>query len=438
MLPVRTLMLSSVLALAGAAAFTTLLPEQAVAQDNRAERLRISEEMKKLAQRNAWQGVERKYAELRALRMDLPVDDHLLGAQSARFLGKTFEVYNRLSRAYEITEDPEILQEMNTIDSQFGRIELKGSERFLPRIEPKVMPFAPDARKSIEWANEVMTNTGSFKGMLPAGEYKVACQEFTVVSGPNFLVDSINKPKRKELEECLGGASAEEGQPDSYEGIIAYTGPVITVGYNFMANLAPGNPAFSSGSPDMHQAQGQSVTGSGVSAQLGYEVGFNGANKTFGMAVSGMYSGMYGGRTQYARRPSSFNGGSIWLAGTARPGDFRFALGPTWSMFYGSGTGTACWFELAPGEDWAPPAQGNTEASCSRPSEPRYEPNNVQWRGLSLAPGAALSAGYGFMEVGSFQGVVELGGSWATDGHRQIFNAGIRVGIVPAIKRFGG
>jgi hypothetical protein len=107
-------------------------------------------------------------------------------------------------------------------------------------------------------------------------------------------------------------------------------------------------------------------------------------------------------------------------------------------MYYGSGTGTACWFELAPNEGWDPPATGNDAASCSRPTDPRYEPNNIQWRGVSLAPGAAFSAGYGFMEVGSFQGVVELGGSWATDGQRQIINVGLRVGIVPAIKRFGG
>ncbi|TVQ91057.1 MAG: hypothetical protein EA397_11215 [Deltaproteobacteria bacterium] len=428
-------MLCSVLALAGAASVDLLLPSRAQAQDNRAERLRISEEMKKLAQRNAWSGVERKYAELRALRMDLPADDHLTGAQSARFLGKTFEVYNRLSRAYQITEDSDTFQEMQTIDAQYGRIELKGSERFLPRIEPKVMPFAPDARKSIEWANEVLTNTGSFKGMLPAGEYRVACQEFTVAPGPNFLVDDIIKPKKRELLECLG---QEEGDEPSvtYEGLIGYNGPVAMVGYNFMANFAPNSPAFSSSDPGLHQVQGQTATGSGISAQVGYEIGFNGFDKMFGLALTGAYTGMYGGRTQYARRPSSFNGGSIWLAGTARPGDFRFAFGPTWSMVYGSGTGAACWFELAPGEDWAPPATGTTETSCRRPSEPRYEPNNLQWRGLSLAPGASLSAGYGFMEVGSFQGVVELGGSWATDGQRHIVNAAVRVGFVPAIKRF--
>lgn len=430
----KTLMICSLLVAASLAVTLTVGVDTAYAQDNRAERLRISEEMKKLAQRNAWTGVERKYAELGDLNIDLPADDHLLGAQAARFLGKTFEVYTRLSRAFQINDDAEVLSEMETIDSGFGRIRLDGSERFLPKIEPAVMPFAPDARKSIEWANEVMSNTGSFEGMLPAGDYKVACQEFTVVTGPNFLTVPVEKPSKKELQACLGD-DADLGDT-SFEGVIAYSGPVVSVGYNFMANMAPGEAVFSDANPDLHQLQGQTATGSGISAVIGYEVGFSGANRVFGLAVSGMYNGMYGGRTQHARRPSSFNGGSVWLAGTARPGDFRFALGPTWSMYYGSGTGAACWYELAPNDSWDPPASGSSAESCSRPSQPTYEPNNLQWRGFSMAPGAALSAGYGFMEVGSFQGVVELGGSWATDGHRQIVNAGVRVGFVPSQGRF--
>ena len=73
------------------------------------------------------------------------------------------------------------------------QVELKGSERFLVPVDPKVMPFAPDQRKSVEWAQKVMTNTGSFRGMLPLGDYKVACQEFSAVAGPNFLTIPVEK-----------------------------------------------------------------------------------------------------------------------------------------------------------------------------------------------------------------------------------------------------
>ena len=145
---------------------------------------------------------------------------------------------------------------------------------------------------------------------------------------------------------------------------------------------------------DQFQAQAQSVTGSGLSAMVGYEIGFNGANKMFGVALTGGYTGMYGGRTRYADRPASFNGGNAWLAATIRPGDLRIAVGPTWNLYYGEGTGVACWYELAPNETWDPPAEGSDPDRCSRPSQPTYEPNNIEWRGFSLAPGAAVAVGF--------------------------------------------
>lgn len=446
----RIALLTAALA-GGAVLFASLAPTVAVAQDKAAERLRLEQEMKRLAQRNAWTGVERKYNELLDLNIDLPYDNHQVGAQAARALGKTLEVYERLERANKIKESPEVTQELQAIDGAYGRVWLKGSERFLIPVKPVVVPFAPDQRKSTEWAEEVMTNTGSFKGMLPAGDYKVACQTFTVVAGtPTFLEINVEKPKKKELEACLadqglvGGGDGEGGDvlAGIQQGLIGYHGPVATVGYNFMSNSAPSDPVNDLANGELYQAQAQSVTGSGLAVLLGYEIGFNGANRMFGVALTAGYTGMYGGRTRYAERPASFNGGNAWLAATIRPGDLRIAIGPTWNLYYGEGTGVACWYELAPNETWDPPAEGSDPERCARPSQPTYEPNNIEWRGFSLAPGAALSVGFAPVELFSneegfgLRGVVELGGSWATDGNRNIINAGVRVGIVPHIDRF--
>jgi len=444
---VRRLALALSLATGGAVFAATMASTPAFAQDKTAERLRLEEEMKRLAQRNAWTGVERKYNELLDLNIDLPFDDHQVGAQAARSLGKTLEVYERLLRAQKIQPSDEITQELAAIDAAYGRVHLKGSERFLVPVKPKVMPFAPDQRKSVEWAEEVMTNTGSFKGMLPLGSYQVACQEFEVVPGPNFLTIEVDKPKKKELQACLAGQGLAGGDGDGdgpkyTQGVVGYHGPVATVGYNFMSNSAPSDPVESQANPDLYQAQGQSVTGSGMSVALGYEIGFNGANQMFGTALTVGYTGMYGGRTRYADRPASFNGGNAWLAATIRPGDLRIAVGPTWNLYYGEGIGVACWHELAPNEDWDPAAEGSDPERCSRPDQPTYEPNNIEWRGFSVAPGAAVSVGFAPVELFSneegfgLRGVVELGGSWATDGNRQIINAGVRVGIVPHIDRF--
>ena len=118
------LVLALCLATGGSVLASSLVPTVALAQDKTAERLRLEEEMKRLAQRNAWAGVERKYNELLALNIDLPFDDHQVGAQAARSLGKTLEVYERLLRAQKIQASDEIIQELAAIDSQYGRVEL--------------------------------------------------------------------------------------------------------------------------------------------------------------------------------------------------------------------------------------------------------------------------------------------------------------------------
>ena len=55
---------------------------------------------------------------------------------------------------------------------------------------------------------------------------------------------------------------------------------------------------------------------------------------------------------------------------------------------------------------------------------------------MSGTVGGQFSFGYGLMDFGKLQGVVELGGSWETDTTRHFINAGLRIGIVPVIERF--
>ena len=68
----------------------------------------------------------------------------------------------------------------------------------------------------------------------------------------------------------------------------------------------------------------------------------------------------------------------------------------------------------------------------------KYNPRDLDWHGFSVAPGAHLSFGYGLMDFGKLQGVVELGSNWCTDGERHFISVGLRIGIVPLIERFSG
>lgn len=365
----------------------SVVPEPAWAQDpTQAEKLRLEEEMKKLAAKNAWTGVERNYQALVALKVPLSFEDHFLGAQSARFLGKTFEMYDRLSEAQKIEAKDEILQEMLGIENRYGRIEIKGHPRKRPTLAAAVMPFAPDERKSIEYAMEVVLNTGSFKGMLPLGEYVVGDVTFNVASGEDWQTIEVGKQAGGQTEETSTG-------------LIVYAGPVAILGYSFVNSP---QPAAST------RLEPVSLAGSGAAADIGAEVGFT---QVFGVSATLGYGGLYGAKQQ-------FHGFHGWLAGAFRPGDARFAIGPTYGMMAGKGTGVM--------DGWANP-------------DPVAYPNAAfQYKGNASLAGVQLTAGYGLLDLDPLQGLLEIGASYQSDGTRGYTSFGMRVGIVPKISRYKG
>lgn len=368
-------------------------PTVALAQDaSVAEKLRLEEEMKKLAGKNAWTGVERNYEALEALKLPLSFDDYFLGAQAARYLGKTYEQYSRLELAKKLDSRPEILQEIEAIDSSYVRVELQGFEKRLVYVKPMVMPFAPDQRKSIEWASTVTSNTGSFRGMLPPGEYVVVPTPETAIDDPDafhFTLESGTDAQQWRVIELSKKISKGTG--------LEYAGPVAVAGYNFGMSSAPAIVAA-------NEVQPASITGSGLSLQVGGELGFN---KMVGSAVTLAYDNYFGNHVGHG-----FTG---WAALTLRPADARIAIGPTWGILATSGTGLA--------QDVGSTSDALTAA-------------NMTYKGLSQMAGVQLSAGYGVVDLSPLMLLVEADGAWRTDGNRSFINAGLRIGIAPKVERF--
>ena len=63
-----------------------------------AEHTRLAQEMRSLSDRGAWRGVEANYERMLGLErrgVVLSYEDHLLGAQAARDLGRITQVYQR-------------------------------------------------------------------------------------------------------------------------------------------------------------------------------------------------------------------------------------------------------------------------------------------------------------------------------------------------------
>lgn len=379
------------------------VPVVARAECNESEKYRLSGEMKKLAQRNAWSGVERTYELMLDTGCELTFEEHGLGAESARYLGKTFEMYERLASAKAIDPQQEVLDSMAGLDSNYGRVEIKGDPRRRPVLSREAMPFAPDQRKSIEWAITVVSETGSFKGMLPVGDYVVGEIPFTVATGEEWQAIQVGKVKAVKGE---GGGS---GRAES-EGAINWAGLVATVGPNFMLTPEPSKAIQDSTGQD--QFAPANIFASGAALQLGGELGLTYAAPEAGIAATVGYGGGFGNDTIH-----QFQG---WLAGVVRPGELRIAAGPTYSLFMGSGTGVASWFDVGHNQNEDP----NT---------------GIKYQGFSWGGGAAASVGYGVLDVGdTMKGYVELGGGWTTDGARNFMGFGLRVGLVPAVPRFEG
>jgi hypothetical protein len=376
-----------------ALSLTLLTSVSAEAACDEAERLRLSDEAKKLAQRNAWSGVERAYTNLLNTECVLSLDDHLNGAQAARSLGKIYEVYQRLGRARDIDQRSDLIEDMESINQIYGRAEIIGDPRFRPTLTREAMPFAPDQRKAIEYAIEVVSNTGSFKGMLPRGEYDISGKVLVVEPGTDeFQVVTVPKIKGRDADQPM----------------IRYANAVAILGPSFLFTPAPTQPTVDSNGE--HQFAPKTLFGGGVQVQIGAELGLSYREPPIGLAATVGYGGAYGANSMHQI--------SGWIAGVIRPDEWRFAVGPTYNVVLGSGTGVADWFE--------------------RGQDPSRTTDSITFAGVAYGGGLQASAGYGVLDLDKLRGIVELGTAWSTDGARSYVGFGVRVGIVPAVPRFKG
>lgn len=170
---------------------------------------RLQDEMRIRATKNAWNGVNTAYEQIEALGPDPfsvaqdPAGLHFLGAEAARNMGDMLEQRTRLRRAMTALGSAEskeaeaqrasIEASLGNIETHFGMVDIRprtpsrSEKKALKRGGPALIrpetPFAPDLRKAIEVAAATLSETGDFKGMLPAGDYLLDGVSVTVVAG---------------------------------------------------------------------------------------------------------------------------------------------------------------------------------------------------------------------------------------------------------------
>ncbi len=173
-------------------------PDAAPARQQ-ARHTQLTEDLRRLSKRNAWKGVERAYNDIVALGefgVQPSQEDHLLGAQAARALGHTSGVHDRLLAALAILPTPEIIAWLNDIEISYGKVRLEGTSGSQPRLDPWVMPFAPDQRACIQYAAGELAETGGFQGYLPWGWYHFGEYFRLLPPGDQSLEITWGKPRR--------------------------------------------------------------------------------------------------------------------------------------------------------------------------------------------------------------------------------------------------
>lgn len=139
-----------------------------------AEYQRLSEEMDRAAKRTNWVAVERLFASLEAMGQPHTFTVFVQAAQAARGQGDTATAKARLLKAAAIREDREVLDWLWQIQKEYGPVMLAADLPANYRLTTEAMPFNPEHRKSVEYAQNQVIEASMFDGLIPRGSYRFA------------------------------------------------------------------------------------------------------------------------------------------------------------------------------------------------------------------------------------------------------------------------
>ena len=368
------------------------VPSVAYAGDvERAEHTRLSEEMRKFAQRNVWSGVEtsyRKLVELEARGETIEAKEHLLGAQSARALGDVTAARERYLRARAGGAAADADPALAEIDANFGAVSIQqergyAGARALVASEP---PFLPDQRACLEYVTKVVAAGQSYTGLLPLGDYAVDGKAFAAKVGETAA------PVVLAPEKGAGGGG--------------WSGPRAAVGVAFTTGGAPASDAETG-------LQAGAFGGGGARAGVGYAHGFS---SNLGVLAEVGYHSLFGApqsggealpaNAQFVVEGNSLHMGYAWLAAEVRMGKLWLAAGPSWGMGKATVTGADGFCTAA--VDACPDVPDITSANA------RYQ----RLSGTLMAAGGAASASFAVVDLGPLAGAVTLEGGAQSDSVR--------------------
>lgn len=373
-----------------------------------AERVRLSEEMKRLSSRNAWRGVDESYRRLEALEAKgvvIGYKDHWLGAVAARELGDLNAVYVRLRKAKAVENTEEVNGWLSDIVANYGPVKLKVDPKFGGDASLAVseMPFAPDQRRAIEAAQQALASSRGYDGLLPLGAYTFGGEGFTIVAGGGTLVEKTLQPSAVRT----GG-----------DGGLSYVGPRLDLGLSYLKTTAPADDTL----------QAAAFGGAGARLGVGVELGFT---TQLGMVVEVGYQNLFSGAPEvpegYASQGTAMHMGYGWLGLAYRVGDLRLAAGPVYGIGAAHTTGMNGYCAAASDDPSCLGVQTNSESADYAPLTGRIR-----------AAGGELGVFYGFLNFGSLQSGLGLHAGALSDSERWYPFGQLAFTLAPAAYRRDG
>jgi hypothetical protein len=387
----------------------------------KAEHTRVSEEMRRLAQRNAWYGVDQGYRKLEALKGEvITPKEHLLGAQAAQALGDITSARVRFVRARDGGLAAEAAPILEVIDANYGQVTVRFEKKYagpgaLVSLEP---PFAPDQRASLDFVTKTLATRANYEGLLPLGPYTLDGKEFRVAVGQPAAI-------------TLGGAVAKADPGASPAGPAPARAPIrfgprasLGVAYTIAGALNDAGMSADAGiqaSPFAGMGARVGVGGQvllsnalGVYAELGYHDLF-GAPARDGQPLAE--------NPRYVLEGNALHMGYGWLAVEARVGPVWIAAGPTYGYGKASITGADGYCAHA------------ADACADAPAAAGVGGTYQKLEGTIRAAGAAGGLSVPVVPMGGLATAISLQGGAQTDTYRWYPWGALAVTVAPSSKK---
>ena len=162
-----------------------------------AEYERLTSEMTKFSKTQSWSSVNKRFAEMEKLGLEIGVEELLLAAQASQGIGDMYEAKERVTKALLIKERKTTRKWYEQLNDEYGQVTLVAKNKSARVLERQEMTMDPVQGQAVTYAQEELQSKGEFRGLLPVGTYDFGGQSLVVKADMDIHLEISPKLKRK-------------------------------------------------------------------------------------------------------------------------------------------------------------------------------------------------------------------------------------------------